>query len=114
MRKQARGWSCQNQGCGLDFGAQRRDSCETSGLAGAGERGARRPCLNPPQRDPCDDQFVRSPQRRRKGGRVELAEGMLGFTEVTDQQEASDLEIARMGRVQAITVLLECHARRAK
>jgi hypothetical protein len=114
MRDQARGRCCQDEGCGLDLSGQRRDSGLARGARRAGERDARRPCLDSSHGDPCDDQLVGDPQGRRKGVWVEPAEGMLGLIETTDQEQAPDLEILRMGRIHAVTVLFEYHSRRAE
>ena len=46
-------------------------------------------------------------QRGREGRGVELGEGMLGLVETADQEQAPDLEIARMRGIYAVTVRCE-------
>src|SRR5579859_673124 len=79
-----------------------------------GEGCARRLNLQAPHRDPGHDQLVGDPRRGREGGGVEGGEGALGIVEASDQQQAPDLEMPRMGGVQPVAVRVECRSRGVK
>ena len=90
----------------FDLRRQRRDACLARGALGPRERGARRLRPQAPHRDPGNDQLVGGPRRGREGRRVELGERALGLVEAPDQEQAPDLEIARMRGVHPVAVLL--------
>ena len=50
-------------------------------------------------------------RRGREGRRVELSECMLGLVEAPDQEQAPDLEIARMRGIDAVALRFQRHAR---
>ena len=74
------------------------------GLRGGSECRARRPGPQPSHRDTRNDELVGGAQRRRERRGVEVAELALGFPETPDQEQAADLEIARMGGIQAVAM----------
>jgi len=78
---------------------------------GPRERGARHLRPEATHRDAGDHQLVGSPRRGRKGRGVKLNERALSFVDAPDQEEAPDLEIPRVGGVDAIAVLFERRAR---
>ena len=82
--------------------------------SGPRERGARRLRPQAPHRDPRDDQLVGGPQRGREGRGVERGERALGLVEAADQQQAPDLEIARMRGVDPVAVRFERRPRRVE
>jgi hypothetical protein len=63
--------------------------------------------LQPPDCNPCNDQFARRRQQRRQRPRVDLAKHTLGLFEGADQQQTPSLNIACMSRIQAIPVRFE-------
>jgi hypothetical protein len=63
--------------------------------------------LQPPDCNPCNDQFARRRQQRRQRPRVDLAKDTLGLFEGADQQRTPSLNIACMSRIQAIPVRFE-------
>jgi hypothetical protein len=91
----------------LDFRHQRRDASLARGMLGATKRIARRLHLQPPDCNPCNDQFARRRQQRRQRPRVDLAKDTLGLFEGADQQRTPSLNIACMSRIQAIPVRFE-------
>ena len=84
---------------------------ESCGLSGPLQGRARGRGLDAAHGDACTYQFVHGAQRRREGRGVECMEQPLGFIELADQQQAADLEMARMCCVQAIAVLFQRQAR---
>jgi hypothetical protein len=77
----------------------------------AGERKSRRPRLDSSRGDSRDEQLVGGTQGRWNGLWVELGEGMLGLIETTNQEQAPDLEILRVGGIYTVTVRFECDSR---
>ena len=65
-----------------------------------GQRRARRLRAQAAHGDARDHQLVRGPRRRRQRRGVEPGQRALGLVETADQQQAPDLEMARMGGVQ--------------
>ena len=84
------------------------------GALGPGERGARRLGAQAPHRDAGDHQLVGGPRRRREGRGVEPGERALGLVEAPDQEQAPDLEMARMRGVQPVAVRFERRPRRVE
>ena len=100
--------------CAFDLGRQRRDIRVARGALGPRERRARRLRPQAPHRDARDDQLVGGPRGGREGRRVELGERTLGLVEAADQEQAPDLEIARMRGVGPVAVRFERRPRRVE
>ena len=84
------------------------------GALGPRERGARRLRPQAPHRDPRDHQFVGGPRRGGKGAGSSVGELALGLVEAPDQEQAPDLEIARMRGVHPVAVRFERRPRRVE
>ena len=113
-RDQARRWRVQDDGCAFDLRGQRRDTCVARGMRGPGERGARRLRPEAPHRDSRNDQLVGGPRRGRERRGVKLGEHTLCLVEAADQEQAPDLEISRMRRIDAVAVRFERRPRRVE
>ena len=99
-----------------------RDALSTSAVsAGISASRAARPAARAPRapssatshRDARDDQLVGRLQAGGKGRGVEPGEHMLGLVEAADQEQAADLEIARMRGVHVVVVRFERRPRRS-
>jgi hypothetical protein len=77
------------------------------GALGPSERSARRLRPQASHCNPRDQQFVGGPQRGRERRGVEAGETPLGLVEAPDQEQAPDLEIARMRGVHAVPMPFE-------
>ena len=110
-RDQARRRRVQDARGAFDFRRQRRDARLARGASGARERGARRlACAGAASRCPRRSAHARPATRRERRG-VELGEHALGLVDASDQQQAPDLQIARMRGVHPVAVRFERRAR---
>ena len=85
----------------------RRQCRDVRGASGPSERSARQLRSQASHRDPRNHQFVGGPQRGRERRGVKRGERTLRVVEAPDEQEAPDLEIARMRGIDAIAVRFE-------
>ncbi len=100
-------------GAGLiDLRHERRNARPARGFLGAGERRARRRGADTPHGYPADRELMDGAQRRRKSREIELRKLALGIVEASDQEQAPDLEIARMGGVRPVAMRFQgCRCR---
>lgn len=91
----------------VDLGRERRDTRVARGFFGARKRGTRRLRPEAAHRDPRHDKLMRRAQGRREGRRVEPGEAELGFVETSDEEQAPDLEIARLRGVNSVAMVFE-------
>ena len=106
-RGQARSGRVQDEVGAFYLRRQRRDACVVRCALGPSERSASRLRPEASNRDPRDHQLVGGPRRGREGRGVELGEGTLGFVDAPDQEQAPDLEISRVRRVDPVGVRFE-------
>ncbi|MNP02821.1 hypothetical protein D3C76_946830 [compost metagenome] len=96
----------------FDFRRQRGNARLLCGQFCPGQGSPRRLGLQVAHGDPRRHQFMGGPQGRWQGGRRKLRKLLLGLIQLADQQQAADLQIARMGRVHPIIVSLKSEPRR--
>ena len=112
LRDQARRGRVEDEGSAFDLRRQRGMPRQARGMLGPGECRARRLRPQAPDRDPRNHQLVGGPRRGRERRGVEPGERVLGLIEAADQQQAPDLEIARMRGVPRRRALRASRARR--
>ena len=76
-------------------------------MLGPSERSARRLRLEASHRDSRNHQLVGGPRRGWERSGVELGERALGLVDAADQEQAPDLEIARMRGIYTVAVRFE-------
>ena len=81
-------------------------------VLGPNQRRARRLGPEASHRDPRDHQLVGGPRRRREGRGVKRGEPALRLVEASDQEQAADLQMPRMGGVHPVAMPIERRPRR--
>ncbi|MNP02819.1 hypothetical protein D3C76_946810 [compost metagenome] len=112
MAHQACGGTVEQVLRAFDFRQQRGNAGLSCSQFSPGQGCARRLGLQMAHGDPRRHQFMGGPQWRWQGGRGQLRKLLPGLVQLADQQQATDLQIARMGGVHPIIVSIQGESRR--
>ena len=93
--------ACSTSAASAGMRAQRAASSARASAAWAS------PGADTPHGNPGDRKLMDGAQRRRQRREIDLRKLVLGLVEAPDQEQAPDLEIARMGRVRPVAMRLE-------
>jgi hypothetical protein len=107
MRDKSCCWRVQKERCAFHFRRQRRNARVVRGVFSPRQRSARRLRPELSYRDSSHCQLMSGSPRGWEGRRIELGERMLRLVQTPDKKQPSDLEMSRMRRIQAVTVLFE-------